>query len=181
MTSSSHINAAIVLKHSGIIAHQTDTVFGLACLPTKKLLVRLTKIKNRAAHKNFILLTSNSDQVVDFIHADEKTLQILNTPTKTPTTWLVDASSNVPPQLLGATHKVAIRISQHPSIKKLCEEAGAIASTSANISNQETCTNAQQVRAVFGPNIDFIDQNQTPGSGKSSTIIDLNSGDVLRR
>ena len=27
-----------MLKHNGIIAHQTDTVFGLACLPKEKLL-----------------------------------------------------------------------------------------------------------------------------------------------
>lgn len=181
MPSSSQKKAVNVLNNAGIIAHQTDTVFGLACLPKKQSLLRLVNIKSRDKQKSFILLASSAEQVERFIQADKYTIDLLNKPTATPTTWLVHANKNVPPQLLGSTNKVAVRITEYLPIKALCIEVGAIASTSANISNQPNCINARQVRAVFGPNIDYIDQNQTPGSGKSSTIIDLDSGNILRR
>ena len=181
METSSHQSSTAVLKNFGIIAHQTDTVFGLACLPIEPLLARLIHIKNRDQQKSFILLASSTSQIAGFICADNHVLEQLNTTMTNPTTWLVEASNAAPTQLIGESNKIAIRITQHANIKYLCSQVGAIVSTSANISQQETCTNAQQVRTVFGPTIDYIDQNQTPSTGKSSTIIDLSTGKVLRR
>ena len=181
MTMPSQHKAACVLKNSGIVAHQTDTILGLACLPINKLLVRLSNIKKRPHDKSFILLASSYEQISSYIIADDKTSKTLRCPTKLPTTWLVQPSENISHHLLGPSHKIAIRITSYPPIKLLCEQVGAIASTSANISNQAGCTNPQQIRQMFGPNIDYVDPNQTPGTGKSSTIIDLSSGNIIRR
>lgn len=180
MTYSSLNQAAAVLNHHGVIAHQTDTVIGLACLPTEKLLTRLSRIKQRPHEKSFILLASSLEQLNDFIQVDANSINTLNTITKKPTTWLVPVKNNVSQQLIGNTNKVAVRITNHPGVKSICDQVGAIASTSANISNQPICKDTQQVRKLFGPNIDYIDQNQTPGTAISSTIIDLNSGNILR-
>jgi len=181
MASLSQRKAALVLKHSGIIAHQTDTIFGLACLPNDALLNRLSNIKKRPLNKTFILLASSYAQISSYVTADEKTIQTLNTPTDSPTTWLVQPAKNISHHLVGETNKIAVRITSFAPIKTLCEQVGTIASTSANISNQLPCTNAQQIRDNFGPNIDYVDPNQTSGSGKSSTIIDLSSGNIIRR
>jgi len=181
MTSSSQNKAAIVLKNNGVIAHQTDTVIGLACLPTEKLLLRLSRIKQRHHQKSFILLASSLNQLNDFIQLDTNSLKTLSKETHQPTTWLVSAKNNVSQQLLGNTNKIAIRISNHHAVKSICDQVGVIASTSANLSDQPLCVDTHQVKKVFGPNIDYIDQNQTPGTGKSSTIIDLVSGNILRR
>jgi tRNA threonylcarbamoyl adenosine modification protein (Sua5/YciO/YrdC/YwlC family) len=180
MTYSSQNQATVVLNNHGVIAHQTDTVIGLACLPTEKLLTRLIRIKQRHHQKSFILLASSLDQLNDFIQVDTNGLCLLNTVRQQPTSWLVPAKSKVPPQLLGNTNKIAVRITNHPGIKSICDYVGAIASTSANISDQPICMDLQQARKIFGPNIDYIDQNQTLGTGKSSTIVDLNSGNILR-
>jgi len=181
METSSQLSSVVVLKNFGIIAHQTDTVFGLACLPIESLLARLNQIKKRDHQKSFILLASSANQIAHFLRVDNHVLEQLNAPMINPTTWLVEASNAVPAQLMGSTNKIAIRITQHANIKHLCSHVGAIVSTSANISKQETCSNAQQARAVFGPSIDYIDQDQAPSTGKSSTIIDLSTGNTLRR
>lgn len=181
MASLSQHKAALVLKHYGIIAHQTDTIFGLACLPNNVLLSRLSNIKKRPLNKTFILLASSYAQVSKYITADEKAIQTLNTLTDSPTTWLVQPAKNISHHLIGESNKIAVRITNFSPIKTLCEQVGAIASTSANISNQPPCTNAQQIRDSFGPNIDYVDPNQTSGTGKSSTIIDLSSGTIIRR
>lgn len=172
--------AVLTIKNCGIIAHQTDTIFGLACLPSHTLLNRLSNIKKRRPDKAFILLASNYKQVAKYIVAEDKVVNTLNTPTDIPTTWLVQPNNAISHHLIGQTNKVAIRITSFEPIKNLCEQVGAIASTSANISNQSACTNAQQIRMQFGPNIDYIDTHQAQGTGKSSTIIDLASGQVIR-
>jgi L-threonylcarbamoyladenylate synthase len=181
MAALSQHSAVTTLKHDGIIAHQTDTIFGLACLPKQKTLSRLSKIKNRPSNKAFILLASNIEQVEPYIALSEKIENILMTPTESPTTWLIDPAVNISGHMLGETDKVAVRITQYQPIVNLCGHVGAIASTSANISNQAVCTNPSQIRQMFGPNIDYVDQNQNPGTGKSSTIIDLSSSKIIRR
>jgi len=180
MTSSSQNKAAVILSNHGVIAHQTDTVMGLACLPTEKLLLRLSRIKQRHHEKSFILLASSLDQLNDFIRLDTNSLKILAKATLKPTTWLVPAKNNVSQQLLGNTNKIAVRLTNHVAVKSICDQIGAIASTSANLSDQPICTDIQQIKKTFGPNIDYIDPNQAPGTGKSSTIIDLITGNILR-
>ncbi len=180
MTDSSQNKSVVVLQNHGVIAHQTDTVVGLACLPTENLISRLCRIKQRHQHKSFILLASSLDQLDDYIQVDENILKTLDTTTQLPTTWLIPPQKNVSKQLIGSTNKIAVRISKHKGVKSICDHVGAIISTSANISDQPICRNTQQVREIFGPNIDYIDQNQTPGTGNSSTIIDLISGKILR-
>lgn len=179
-TSSQHL-AAHVLKHWGIIAHQTDTILGLACMPKDSLLKRLSAIKKRPQNKPFLLLASHIEQVFPFIDVEDKEIETLGSITTSPTTWLVKAASDVSPHLIGADNKIAVRITSYEPINILCKQIGAIASTSANISNLAVCENSYQIRLMFGPNIDYIDPNQTPGTGKSSTIIDLSSGNIIRR
>lgn len=181
MASSSQHKAAIVLEHNGIIAHQTDTIFGLACLPNTLMLTRLSSIKKRPSDKTYILLASSYEQLASYIAIDKQAIDVLNVKTDKPTTWLVKPAQGISHDLIGASQRVAIRITSFSPIKNLCEQVGAIASTSANISNQKVCTQPEQIRKMFGPNIDYVDPNQTPGTGKSSTIIDLSSGKIIRR
>lgn len=181
MAASPQHSAICVLQHNGIIAHQTDTILGLACLPNQETLSRLSQIKNRPANKAFILLASHIQQIKPYIAVDDKIENKLMTPTETPTTWLIDPAENISNHMLGETNKVAVRITQFQPVVMLCEQVGAIASTSANISNQAVCTSPKQIRNMFGPNIDYVDQNQIPGTGKSSTIIDLSSSKIIRR
>ncbi len=173
--------AAFVLKQGGIIAHQTDTIFGLACLPYEKVLTRLSHIKKRPADKAFILLASSLQQISSYIADDHSAIETIARNTAKPTTWLVKPAKNISSQLIGPTHKVAVRLTEYPPVVELCQQVGAIASTSANISSYSACTHAYQARQMFGPNLDYVDPNQTPGTGQSSTIIDLSTGNIIRR
>ncbi|MEM8843651.1 MAG: L-threonylcarbamoyladenylate synthase [Pseudomonadota bacterium] len=169
-----------MLKYDGVVAHQTDTVYGLACLPKEKLLKRLTFIKQRGNKQGFILLASNASQLTHFINCSNKELTTLNTKQTKPTTWLVSASDHVSKSLLGDTQKIAVRITSRLNIKEICEAVGPVVSTSANISNLETCQNVEQIRGMFGTNIDYIESSNTSGTGQASAIIDLQSGQVIR-
>ena len=120
-------------------------------------------------------------EIFEYIVVNKSELNQLTQVTTKPTTWVVNARPGIPNALLGKNGKVAIRITQHPDVKKLCEHVGAIVSTSANLSQQQTCLELDQVRAIFGPRIDFVQRESTPGTGQSSTIIELSTGKILRK
>ena len=180
MISDTDLCAALMLKTNGVITHYTDTIVGLACLPKESLLQRLTRIKHRPDTKGFILLASASKQVSDFIQCSSAELAKLDLPQPSPTTWLVKSSAMCPPSLLGATKKIAVRITRHASIQSICNRVGPIVSTSANLSDQAICTDLKQVRNMFGPAIDYVHWTRNTGTGRPSTVIDMESGKILR-
>ena len=171
---------ACLLSQGGIIAHQTDTVFGFACLPREHTLKKLTRIKQRAVNRGFILLATSTEQLLNYINCSTEEIEILNKPQHRPTTYLVQASEHLPPSLLGEHTKIAVRMVKHPCIISLCENVGAIASTSANISHQEICSQPEKLRTMFGPHIDYIETESIAGTGLASRIIDLASQEIIR-
>lgn len=179
MASSFHI-LTHVLSQGGIIAHQTDTVFGLACLPQEANLQRLAHLKQRDIGRGFILLASSCQQLNDFIECTPDELKQLNHPQTHPTTYLVNAKPHLPASLIGQHTKIAVRISQHPTVSQICHEIGPIASTSCNISQQEICNDAHICRTLFGPQIDYIETDSIAGTGQASRIIDLSTQKVIR-
>lgn len=174
------LQAANILNAGGIIIHQTDTIFGLACLPNEKTLFRLAAIKRRSAQKGFILLCDNPESVSGYINYDDNHLGELAAKQKKPTTWLVPANLNIAPPLLGKTNKVAIRITSDPNIIKLCRQTGPIASTSANLSQLNPCETSAQARNMFGTLVDYIETKHSPSNSKPSTIIDIETNEVIR-
>jgi len=179
MASSSHILTQ-VLSRGGIIAHQTDTVFGLACIPKEASLQRLARLKQRDTGRGFILLASNCEQLNNYIECTPDELKQLSYQHTPPTTYLVNAKPHLPASLLGQHSKIAVRIVQHPTVAEICRNIGAIASTSCNISQQEICNDARICRTLFGPHIDYIETESITGTGHASRIIDLSTQKILR-
>lgn len=173
--------ATLVLKANGLIAHYTDTVLGLACLPNEFLLQRLQRIKRRSNTKGFIILVSSAKQLLQYAKCNSTELSKIDLPQPKPTTWLVQSNENSPSSLLGPSNKIAVRITNHPSIKSICDNIGPIVSTSANLSKQAMCTNLSDVRKIFGPNIDYLHFTENTGTNQPSTVIDLDSGKVMRK
>ena len=179
MALSSHI-LTHVLSQGGIIAHQTDTVFGLACIPHETSLQRLARLKQRDTQRGFIVLASSCEQLNDYIECTPDELRQLKHQHAHPTTYLVNAKPHLPASLIGQHSKIAVRITQHPIVSEICNSIGAIASTSCNISQQDICNDAHVCRTLFGPHIDYIETVSISGTGQASRIIDLSTQKILR-
>lgn len=180
MASETTSRATLVLKANGLIAHYTDTVLGFACLPKENLLQRLARVKHRPSSKGFILLASSSQQLSRYVNCSSAELAKVDLPQPNPTTWLVNSSDAVPPSLLGTSNKIAVRLSNNPGVTSICKQVGAIVSTSANLSGQAICTDISTVRKIFGPNIDYVHLAEDMGTHRPSTVIDLESGKIIR-
>ena len=172
--------ATLVLQANGLIAHYTDTILGLACLPKEFLLQRLIRIKHRSHSKGFILLASSCQQLSKYVQCSSDELSKIDLSQSNPTTWLVKSNKESPALLNGTTNKVAVRVTNHPSISSICAQVGPIVSTSANLSDQPICTNLDDIRKMFGPGIDYLHFTENTGTNQPSTVIDLDSSKVIR-
>ncbi|MFZ7259594.1 Sua5/YciO/YrdC/YwlC family protein [Avibacterium avium] len=150
------------LKQNEVIAYPTEAVFGLGCNPLSESAVqKLLVLKQRPVQKGLILIAPSLDFLRPFI--DERQLseqhwQGLNAHYDRPTTWVVPAKADTPKFLTGQFSTIAVRISDHPAVKLLCEQAGfALTSTSANLTGLPPCRTAAEVKAQFGDHFPVLE------------------------
>lgn len=175
--------AARWVRAGGVIAYPTEAVFGLGCDPGDRCAVeRLLALKCRSAAKGLILIASEWNQLqpwLDRIPAawHEK----LQSSWPGPTTWLIPAAKHCPDWLTGHHDTLAVRVSAHPPVRRLCQALdSAIVSTSANRSGQRPARSVLEVRLRFGYQIDFVLPGQIGTLTKPTEIRDLASGTVVR-
>jgi len=173
---------AQAIAAGAIIGYPTDTIWGFGCDPQNpESVARLLQIKQRKVEKGLILLTSDPAYCDPFIHLDPAQRATLESPTATPTTWLVEASDRCPPWIRGTHRTVAIRVTDHPLLRFLCERLQLpLVSTSANRAGKSTVRSALQLRRQFADEVDFIVTGFKSGGAKPSAIKSLATGNLLR-
>jgi len=175
--------AVAVLKQGGIIAYPTEGVYGLGCDPfNEQAVLRLLQLKHRSIDKGLILIASHWEQLENLVKpVANKLLTKAQATWPGPVTWVFPANKNVPTWIRGAYDSIAIRITNHPIARALCETyGGPIVSTSANIEGQPVTRNSKEVWEQFPQGIDFIVSGKA-GDLKSPTMIrDVLTGKVLR-
>jgi L-threonylcarbamoyladenylate synthase len=96
-------------------------------------------------------------------------------------TWIVPANGSCP-SWLKSDAGVAVRITQHPVVKDLCNKLGSpIISTSANYSNQEYINDINIIEKLFDGKVSCIVNGKLGNKKKPSTVRDIISNEVLRR
>ncbi len=98
-----------------------------------------------------------------------------------PYTWLLPARPGTPTWLRGQHDTVAVRVSAHPLVQKLCHESGtALVSTSANSNGRPPLRRGPAVLAQFGNQIDCILDGHVGVALGPSTITDAATNRILR-
>jgi L-threonylcarbamoyladenylate synthase len=170
------------LRHGGIIAYPTESVFGLGCDPgNRKAVQRLLRIKGRPQRKGLILIASHLQQLEAYIASlnDAQAAQITEKHPK-PHTWLVPSAKNCPKWITGRHKTIAVRVTTHPLSASLCQNAGmALVSTSANRSGGKPAKTARECYKLFGAGVRVI-HGSVGKARKPSTIQDMASGKIIR-
>lgn len=155
---------------------------GLGCDPwDEDAVVELLRLKRRPADKGLIVAASNIDQLsglVDFPRVAR--LDEITGSWPGPVTWLIPALPGTPGWLTGRHKTLAVRVSAHPVVRRLCDEAGLLVSTSANPSGCRPARTQRRVRAYFGRDVDCYVPGNVGGDPRPSIIRDALSGRVLR-
>jgi L-threonylcarbamoyladenylate synthase len=166
-------HAADVLRHNGLVAFPTDTVYGVGALAFKAEAVqRLYVVKGRATDKAIAVLvarTADLPKVAQELTPSAQRLAQKFWPG--PLTLVVPKHLDLP-AVVSALPTVGVRFPDHPVARKLLELTGPLAVTSANRSGGPNALTAEEVLAHLSGRVDLlIDGGRTPG-GVPSTVVD---------
>lgn len=180
-------NALHVLNRQGVIAYPTESVFGLGCDPDCDTAIeKILGLKKRPAHKGLILIAADIQQLkdyADFSLLTEQQLQAINATWPGPVTWVIPAQKSTSKLITGDFDSVAVRVSAHPIVQKLCREfKKPVISTSANLSGLPPCENSQQVQQMFAgqKSLGAVIDAPVTGLASPSKIFDAITGKQFR-
>ncbi|MEE3664832.1 L-threonylcarbamoyladenylate synthase type 1 TsaC [Brenneria sp. g21c3] len=173
------------LLNEEVIAYPTEAVFGLGCDPDSELAVsRLLALKQRPWQKGLILIAADYRQLEPYIDdsvLSESQKEMMFSRWPGPVTWVIPTRPTTPKWLTGQFDSLAVRVSAHPLVKKLCLGYGKpLVSTSANLSGQPPCRSAQEVYQQFGEGFPVL-RGDVGGRVNPSEIRDVLTGELLRR
>ncbi len=175
-------NAVSALARGEVIAYPTEAVWGLGCDPFDHDAVHeVLRLKHRSPEKGLILVASRVQQL-DFLlrlltHAQRAQLEAT---WPGPNTWLVPHHKQIPRWVSGRFDTVAVRVSDHPLVRELCDSfGGPLVSTSANPQGLQPARDLLRVRTYFGKQVHVV-PGRLGRQQKPSEIRDLLSGKIVR-
>ncbi len=178
--------ATVAALHAGqVIAYPTEAVFGVGCDPDNNdAIALLLQVKQREKAKGLILIAADYQQLLPYIDDEKLSIEqrdrMLNS-WPGPVTWVVPARAQVSDWLTGQFQSIAVRVSDHPTVRQLCQAFGKpVTSTSANLSGQPACRDSQQVFAQLGTKVAVIVDEPVGGRFNPSEIRDVVTGHIFR-
>mgnify|MGYP001131820698 FL=1 len=162
-----------VLRHGGLVAFPTDTIYGLASLPFQSEFVeRLFTAKGRNSNRAIAVLIGKLDDlplITRDISENARRLAVQFWPG--PLTMVVPKNLRLP-DVLSQNDSVGVRMPDHPIALALLRLIGPLAVTSANRSGMDNTNTAEEVKAQLSGRIHLIlDGGRSPG-GVPSTVVD---------
>ncbi|KGM53443.1 tRNA threonylcarbamoyladenosine biosynthesis protein RimN [Lysobacter arseniciresistens ZS79] len=177
--------ALAALRNGGVVSYPTEAVWGLGCDPfDESAVTRLLQLKQRPVDKGLILIAAARGQFDglldwDALPADRRDAVLASWPG--PNTWIVPATARVPRWITGAHDGVAVRVSAHPGVARLCEAfGGPLVSTSANLAGQPPARRREELDPALCVLLDAVVDGETGDLAAPTTIRDARSGAVLR-
>lgn len=173
------------LKNGEVIIYPTEAVFGLGCDPrNEEAVMTLLKVKQRPVEKGLILIANDYGQLLPFVEDNkipmDKRAEIFSS-WPAPITWLLPASKAAPSWITGQHELIAVRVTDHPTVKRICKAfGGPIVSTSANLSGQPAITDVAQITPEFSEMVSYIVDEPLGGNAQPSKIINAFTGEVVR-
>ena len=174
--------AVQVLRRGGVVAHASESVWGLACDPFDDAAVgKVLSIKGRDAAKGLLLIAADAGVFAPEIEElDEATRQRILASWPGPVTWVV-ANQRFGQRITGGRDTVAIRVPGHEQARALAAAfGGALVSTSANRTGRPAARTALEVESRLGDAVDYLLPGTVGGRRSASRIVDAVSGEVLR-
>lgn len=169
-----------VLRHGGLVAFPTDTVYGLASLPFQAEYVeRLFAAKGRNSSRAIAILVGKLEDLPLVTSKMGKKAQLLAKYCwPGPLTLVVSKNARLP-DVLSQTTFVGVRMPDHPVALALLDATGPLAVTSANRSGMENASTAQEVMEQLEGRIHLIlDGGRVPG-GVPSTVVDCTKPELV--
>jgi len=171
--------AQAIIAKGGLVVFPTDTLYGLACdYRNPEAIQAIYRAKGRSTAKAFPVLIANFDQLALLVCNPSPIAEKLMTKYwPGPLTLILPKLENLP-EALTPYPGLAVRMPKHPFALELLAQAGPLAVTSANLSDQPNPLDAEGVLAQLDGKVDLIlDGGKLPTS-PGSTIVDCTTSQL---
>ncbi len=182
-------HALTVLQSGGIIAHATETCYGLACdLRNPDAVMKLFRIKQRPLDQPVSALFSSLTEAKKYVTWNDEVQKLADEYLPGPLTLILPLHPHPPSALLITptntrsnevtnSHSAGLRFSSHPLAQQLVKKFGSpLSTTSANLHGQPNPYSAEEiVRQFTGQEFqpDLILDSGTLPKTPPSTVINL--------
>lgn len=169
-----------LLMHGKVGVLPSDTIYGLSARALDKTAVqRLQSLKDRSAHKPFIILISDL-KMLDLLSISLD--QAKHAMEYWPGALSVILASDAPDFLTRGTGSLAVRMPDSSDLTVLINQVGPLVSTSANLEGEAPARNVTEAREIFGEKLDFyVDIGELKNPPSTLAVIDDGKLKVVRQ
>lgn len=163
------------LKKGGVVAFPTETVMGLGVIYNNhKAYKKLNKVKERPEDKPYTLMVETIEEIEKYAIIDASIRRVIEAFMPGSLTILVKVKKgSVPSFVTHNTGVIGIRIPTNIEAQMLlCMVGEPLLVPSANKSGSKPALNSDEVKEIFGSEIDFVMSGKARGE-VPSTIVDL--------
>lgn len=174
------LTAGEIIKHGGLVAFPTETVYGLggdALNPDSSR--KIYAAKGRPSDNPLIIHICRMEDIYKIVSDFPQKAKILAAEFwPGPLTMVLPKAEAVPKETTGGLNTVAVRMPVDPIALSFIEAAGGyVAAPSANVSGRPSPTSSRYVEEDMCGRIDMIIDGGDVEIGLESTIVDL-TGDI---
>lgn len=161
------------LEAGGLVGIPTETVYGIAVLPTELGLEALLDAKRRSPEKGFQLLIDGLDQVEGLVSVTPaaQRLSACFWPGALTLALPLRAGVAATELLTGGRETLGVRLPDHPVPRAIARRVGPIAVSSANLSGQPAALDAASLLAAVGPSLQLVIDDGPVRGGVASTVV----------
>ncbi len=170
--------AVEILRHGGLVAFATETVYGLGADATNPgAVAKIFVVKGRPATNPLIVHVVDQGVARRYVGAwPESAERLARAFWPGPLTMVLPKGNQIVPAVTAGLATMGIRCPDHPLAGELLREFdGAVAAPSANRSTRVSPTTADHVRRDLGDAVDLVLDGGPCRVGIESTVIDLTS------
>ena len=163
------------LLNHGVIAFPTETVMGLGVLYNdKEAYDKLNKVKERPEDKPYTMMLHSAEEIYKYALVNGRIKNIIDAFMPGSLTILIKVKDEaVPSYVHHSTGVIGIRIPTNIEAQEVLIQTGVpLLVPSANKSGQKPALTSNEVKEIFGDEIDFVVSGQAISS-VPSTIVDL--------
>ena len=166
--------ASTIVKKGGTVVFPTDTVYGLGCDPRNPQAVQsVYRIKGRNESKHLPILGFSVDEISKIAFFDELSKKIADKFWPGPVTLILKIKDYEITKSLNLTHKVAVRVPNHPCALALLRECRILVGTSANPSGLSPSGDVKEILGKLG-GYDIILDGGKIIDPIESTVVEVN-------
>ena len=167
------------IRAGDVIVYPTDAAYAIGCqIGNKAAMERIAQIRGLGPKHQYAILCCDLSDLATYAKVDNATYRLLKNNTPAVTTFILNATSEVPRRLMHPKRKtIGLRIPSNPICQQLLQELGEPLLTSTLIlpHQEDPLDDPYEIEIQLGKRIDvFI--NAGLGTLSTTSIVDL-SGD----